>query len=250
MEDITASTSSRDGLRLDIAKALFDSDIPDATRLEPYEQFFGLYDKQVAVLEEEREDDLTAWDRKTAALKTHGDLLALLEGLTRRPHLSLEDHKAWVRLKKATATPEALEWAIAVTLRLSHLLGVADEGFEVETAKLSGLEASNPRTIQDWPKEQSLQEFIQSLFPPPVDAVPESASRRDPRFTVAYMMEVCGLKVEFVNSLPEHLSLGWQGNHRVLRIFCHKRYLQILVDSPKFAGKEYWFVPSFNPSLG
>jgi hypothetical protein len=82
------------------------------------------------------------------------------------------------------------------------------------------------RECLDWTDSQRFQDFVHSLFPKSTEKLSLKESRLKPGFTVAYMVNVCGLNVEWTYSLEDHLRLDRQRNARTLWVFAEEAFLQ------------------------
>jgi hypothetical protein len=107
------------------------------------------------------------------------------------------------------------------------MVNVPDEGVE------SPGQAS---PVQGWDENKSIDDFLLNLLPAPKWDPTAAESRPDPNFTVAFMIDVCGLKIRWTDSLHEHLK--FDRLERRLAVFSHKRYLSALQQHSGYVGKE------------
>ena len=110
---------------------------------------------------------------------------------------------------------DTLNRLIDFALRLWLVLNIRDEDF-----------APGADSIQ-WNDNISLQDFVARQFPKPrlMDAVDKNLFVPD-NFTVVKLCDFSGIKVDWTYSLDDHLDLD--RDHRVLKVFPLKHYLQAL----------------------
>ena len=77
--------------------------------------------------------------------------------------------------------------------------------------------------VHQWDDASTLEAFVSGLFPPSMlDLTPKDA-RLDPHFTAANMVQICGLRILWTDSLEDHLRLDRKA--LVLRVFPYKACL-------------------------
>jgi hypothetical protein len=110
--------------------------------------------------------------------------------------------------------------SIDLTLRLWLTLNVREPAYKLQT----------PQTpVLQWDDSTALSSFVASQFPKARWHLDVRASRLDPYFTAVNMVRICGLKIEWTDSLEDHLRLDRR--QKVLRIYPHKCCLQGYLES-------------------
>lgn len=217
--------------RRSTVKALFGQGPGEASR---FEQYFAYYDRQIRLLQI-HEVNLPGWVENSSAINTHADMLNTLGVLRECREVDRKEMRDQLRERldkpKSHVSDYALNWAIAVTLRLCLLVNIPDEG---------NRNAVGHSPIVEWKEEEKLDEFLKSLFPAPEWVPTPEESRHDANFTAAFMVDVCGLKIRWTDSLQEHLRFNHR--RRKLAVFSHKKYMQALLKSPQDRGKTQWSV--------
>jgi hypothetical protein len=102
----------------------------------------------------------------------------------------------------------------------------------VQTAKLRSLTPGTP--VVPWHDGSCPATLIQAQFPAADLDITYREGRLHPYFTVANMIRICNLKIQWTDSLADHLRLDRRIN--TLRVFPHKRsLLQMLeaIDGPR-----------------
>ncbi|KAK5558871.1 hypothetical protein LTR46_003060 [Exophiala xenobiotica] len=87
-----------------------------------------------------------------------------------------------------------------------------------------------PQTyLLQWSSQQTLQDFVADAFPTSKWRVEARESRLHPSFTAAFMVNICGLKLEWTDCLADHLRLDRR--HHALRVYSYKSLLQVHLNS-------------------
>lgn len=150
--------------------------------------------------------------------ETHEDLLKVLRIL----QANFDDHKSEIRLQvkpllQPAAADDDLNRCIDITVRLWLMLNLREHRFD-QHGTMQGL------PCLAWRDDESLREFVHSCFAQSEEELSATASRLPVQFVVAYMSDVCGLKVEFTTSLADHLSLDRE--KKVLSVFYDEMFLR------------------------
>ncbi len=83
----------------------------------------------------------------------------------------------------------------------------------------SAMHAPQTHLLQ-WSSKQTLQDFVTDAFPTSKWRVEAKDSRLHPSFTAAFMVKICGLKLEWTDCLADHLRLDRR--HHALRVYSQK----------------------------
>ncbi len=157
------------------------------------------------------------------ALKRHEDVVELAGILEKNKdqHLSeiIADLKSTDRYK--FFSDEQIKHSIDLAVRLAFLVN----------ARHDGSQSSDPHAPPlQWNEKQTLREFMGENFPPSAWAPQgkENLARLNPLFTASYMVEVCGLSLEYTASLHDHLRMRHVDKRIVLRVFPYKVCLNAL----------------------
>ncbi len=214
------------------AKSVFGD---EASELD-FRTFFEYYDAQIADLQS-FEKDLAGWTWKSTLMGTHKEMLNILQ-LLRKEGVAHNRGAVRDRLRKsetkcANATDEHLDWAINTTLRLCLFVGGLSDAHQ---------QATMHSPIENW-KEGTLHTTLDSHFlKTPKWKLKVEEGRYDPRFTAAFMVDVCGLKIRWTDNLQEHLE--FDRRRFTLAIFRQKACLHALLRRTKAMKDKERSVPS------
>jgi hypothetical protein len=177
--------------------------------LKTFEAYFRYYQSELAMLNfgssplSRRSTDL--------AVQTHEDVLFVARILQQsgagfRPAVRLH-----MQSRFRDAKDIALNRSIDLTIRLWLSLNVREEAFK----------HLSPQTpAYEWNETSTLQDFLSGLFPTAQWQIQAREGRLHPYFTVANMIKICGLELEWTDSLEDHLRLDRR--QKVLKVFPYK----------------------------
>ena len=206
--------TDRPGQKSQIAKAVLRSD-PDNDALESY---FKYYTEELGLLR--KSISAESWQTACLAVQKYEDIFLIIDILRDHPGLRRPEIRQYLSSKLPSSDASSVDRAINLAIRLWLMINVQEPEFE-------GLRYE--ATSIQWNNEQTLEVFIQSLFPHARWHATAQSSRIGPHFTVAFMQRVCGLRIEWTTSLHDHLRLDLQ--RKSLKVFPYKCYLQALIDS-------------------
>lgn len=194
--------------KIEIGRCFFGERF-QAKSLTTFGAYFRYYDSEIDMLR--FGSSPLSWQSTELAAKTHGDILyiaaILLQSGTRtRPAI-----RSIMKTRFQGVTDIALNRSIDLTMRLWLSLNIREEAFRPLSPQTPALE---------WDDASSMQDFLSSLFPPSHWQIDMREGRLHPYFTVANMVKICRLKIEWTDSLEDHLRLDRR--QKVLRVFPHK----------------------------
>lgn len=217
----------RDDTKLAILSAFFHT-TGDWQIIGSYENYFNYYEDELKRL---RIGIATPfWLATRLAAKTHEDILHITGSLAGRTSWTRPQIRKHLRLYFGDAEDLAIDCSIDLALRLWLMLNVRDTELGVQTLQKP--------TIQ-WDDTSTLKDFVASQFPPSNWSLTERKFRLDPFFTAANMVRICGLKLEWTESLEDHLRLDRRA--KVLSIYPYKNCLVKHLNSPNYlSGDTKW----------
>jgi hypothetical protein len=149
------------------------------------------------------------------AVKTHADILLVIREIQTDCLLTKCKVRDKLRVHFSEAKDAELNASIDLALRLWLMLNVRDPRLKLQT----------PQTpIVSWGETLSFKDFMEQTFPRSTWQVGVKDSRLHPSFTAAFMVEVCGLQLEWTDCLADHLRLDRR--EKALRVYSYKDYLQ------------------------
>jgi hypothetical protein len=161
-------------------------------------------------------------------IQTHGDLIKCFDEVRKDHNSNKEQVIERLRTQYPNADDLELEHYIELSLRIGLLVNVRSN----QQAKLDSLK-SFPIY---WDAKSPLKQLIGHQFPRSRWKLNANESRLHPRFTVAFMVKVCGLTVDWADCLANHLYLNRQTN--TLYIFPHKACLAELLRQTDWASRK------------
>jgi hypothetical protein len=177
-----------------------------------YKTYFEYYERELKRLRIGIAPPL--WIVSTLAAKSHEDVLHIARTLSTQKCSTRPVIRELLRLRFKYADDLAIDRSIDLTLRLWLMLNVRDPQLRV---------LDHQKPALHWQDDCSLEEFVTSQFPPSIWSLEARESRLDPFFTAANMARICGLKLEWTESLEDHLRLDRRD--KVLRIYPYKNAL-------------------------
>lgn len=191
-----------------------------------FSEYFTYYELELVVYHSEGFKQPTG----NARVTTHGDLLVMLETIKEYPQLT----RAELRHK----LHEVFDGADDLELDRSAELAVR-AGLMLNIRKPQQISQTRNTSIIAWQDSVRLKDLIDLSFPSSRWKLNAKESRIHPLFTAAFMVNICGLQLQWTYCLADHLSLGRDRKHpsrRVLRVFPYKHCLQTLVETTDWSG--------------
>jgi len=195
-----------------IIETIFESR-SDITRYILSDRYFKYYEQELEMVQF---GSITQMAPVTSlAVKTHADILLVIREIQTNRLLA----KCKLRDKLRSHFPEAkdteLNASIDLALRLWLMLNVRDPRLKLQS----------PQTpILVWDENLPFKDFIDHTFPRSKWQIGVKDSRLHPSFTAAFMVEVCGLHLEWTDCLADHLRLDRR--EKALRVYSYKDCLQ------------------------
>jgi hypothetical protein len=190
--------------------------------LPEYDDYFRYYETELALLRVGA--SRLTWQDSGLAAQTHEDILIIKRELAANIHLTRPEIRHRLASKFQGAEKLNINRSIDLTLRLWLTLNVREPAYKLQT----------PQTpVLQWDDSTTLSSFIASQFPKARWHLDVRACRLDPYFTAVNMVRICGLKIEWTDSLEDHLRLDRR--QKVLRMYPHKCCLQGYLESSRDA---------------
>jgi hypothetical protein len=175
----------------------------------------------------------------SAALGKFDDLSAVMQVLQDHSSMPLCELRQHLRhhFQIKSTDKISLDPAICLAARLLYMLNVQPLELQDTT--------SGTRALL-WNDELSLCTFVACQFPSAKSHISPREGRLDPYFTAANLSRICKVRIEWTDSLEDHLRLERRTNS--LRIFPHKRYLLQLLKAITGHGERITYA-TFSPRL-
>jgi hypothetical protein len=200
-----------DHTKLAILLAFFHT-TGDSQTIRSYENYFNYYEHESKRLWIGIAPQF--WPATRLAAKTHEDILHIAGSLAGRTLWTRPQLREHLQLYFRDAEDLAIDYSINLALRLWLMLNVRDVELGVQTLQKPAIQ---------WDDASTLEDFVASQFPPSNWPLAERKARLDPFFTAANMVRICGLKLEWTESLEDHLRLDRRA--KVLSIYPYKNCL-------------------------
>jgi hypothetical protein len=153
-------------------------------------------------------------DGGSLAIATLEELEVIIQELRQSFSLPLRGIRDSLKQRLGLPPSSSPDQAIFLAMRLLYMLNV-------QTAKLRSL---TPKTrVLPWDEETTLHEFVNGHFPKTDLDMTLREGRLHPYFTAVNMHRICNLKIQWTDSLEDHLRLDRRSC--MLRVFPHKRCL-------------------------
>ena len=148
------------------------------------------------------------------AVKTHADILLVIREIQTNGLLAKCRVRDNLRVQFPEAEDAELNASIDLALRLWLMLNVRDPRLKLQS----------PQTpIMSWGDTLPFKNFMEQTFPISKWQIGVKDSRLHPSFTAAFMVEVCGLRLEWTDCLADHLRLDRR--EKALRVYSSKDFL-------------------------
>lgn len=208
--------------RLTIAQAIFLPSL-QLRDLSSLDRYFRYYERELGMLKFGKLGQrLSSTD---LAIKTHADVLFVVETLRDSENVTKRQVRDRLRVRFADADELALNGSIYLSLRLWMMVNVREHSLRLQT----------PQTpVLMWDDDLPFEEFLDRTFPTARWQIGAKDSRLHPSFTAAFMVEICGLHLEWTDCLADHLRLDRR--HKILRIYPHKICLRNHLDNVELAA--------------
>lgn len=132
------------------------------------------------------------------AVKSHEDVIYIVQFLLEQRHTTKSDLKERLSIRFPGANEFAIDRSVDLVVRLWLMLNVRNVDEPVRTPH---------KVAIHWDNDQSLLDIIHTQFHASSSVLDSTKSRLHPSFTIATMVQVCGLKVKWTDSLEDHLRL-------------------------------------------
>jgi hypothetical protein len=200
-----------------IGKAFFESEFVAGSGVDSFETFFKYYDDEVKWLQAGRAvvNDQTVG----IVMNTHDDVIVVVQALRDGFRRKRSQIRTNIRQHFKKGEEEGLNRSIDIAARLWSMVNIKESIF-------------NHSTIppHPWNDDSTLESFFANLFPQSRIKLNARESRVSPHFTVAFMVDVCGLEIQWTTSLEDHLRLERQS--KTLWLFPFKRVLAAYIAEP------------------
>jgi hypothetical protein len=194
--------------RIEIVKCFFGEDFHDRN-LESFDAYFRYYGTELAMLQF-GSSPLSRQSTDLAA-QTHEDILFIARTMQQSAAETRAALRQTLQTRFRDAKPLALNRSIDLTIRLWLSLNVREDAFRLQSPQTPTLK---------WDDTSTLEDFLARLFPRAKYQLQAREGRLHPYFTVANMIRICGLKVEWTESLEDHLRLDRR--QKALRLYPFK----------------------------
>jgi hypothetical protein len=200
-----------DEARIEIGRCFFGEQF-QAKDLKAFEAYFSYYDSEIKMLQV-GSSRLSRQSTNLAA-KTHGDILFIARTLQQSEAKTRPAVRHSLQTRFQDTTDIALNRSIDLIIRLWLSINVREKTFRGLSPQTQPLE---------WNDASTLRDFLWGLFPRANWDIKAREGRLHPYFTVANMIKICGLRLDWTDSLEDHLRLDRRG--KILRIFRYKCFL-------------------------
>ena len=221
MAGIGDTLTKRPGVeaKLEIAQAFFQPSLqlPGVFRLGKY---FNYYERELELLQFGHFPPHP--QTRDTQPRTHADVLRVVNEIKKNAHISRPELRQKLRFNQCLSDDGALDEHIDLSLRLWLMLNVRDSRSRLQA----------PQTpLITWTDHASFENFITQSFPRSRWQIDPKDSLLHPSFTAAFMVEVCGLRLEWTESLADHLRLDRRNN--ILRVYTDKDFLRVCLDGAR-----------------
>lgn len=195
-----------------IGLAFFKDGFQAKGGLRAFRDYFEHYHLEINALHSGFDD--RHHQSKELAITTHEDVITVVKELRECTKLARTDIRPKLLLKFPNKKDLGLNRAIDIAIRWWLMINVREERFE---------DLYPRRPYREWNDKGTLADFIKDTFPPAKSSLSARESRLNPFFTVANMVKICGLKIQWTPYLDDHLRLDHKsGEHPVLWVFSFK----------------------------
>jgi hypothetical protein len=219
MASVQIKLTDRPGSQLEIGNTFFGPSF-EAGKAKGLQSYFKYYTDELHLLRAGFSEE--TWQTKDLAVKIYEDIFYIVDILQSNGDAQRPAIRDLLRPKFSSSDDMGLNRSINLAVRLWLMINMQDPEFEG---------TRHEATCVQWDDETTLRTFFQNLFHEPRWEITARSSRLGPHFTAAFMTDVCGLKIEWTTSLPDHLRLDRRRNEKpALKIFPYKCYLQAMIE--------------------
>jgi hypothetical protein len=198
-------------IKAEILRQLFPQATPRPTP-EDFAEFFKCYEAEIGRIKQ-------AWQSANLAAETHADITHIASILSKqksqkRPHI-----REVLRGRFDNKTDLSLNRSIDLTLRLWLMLNVREYKFKLQTKQ----------PCVEWDDDVTLEVFISNQFAATSLSQEARETWLHPHFTAANLSRICGVQLDWTQSLENHLRLDRKS--KVLWIYPHKTCLDAYQNS-------------------
>ena len=199
-------------LKLDILQVTFGRPFTSAD-VDYFGDYFIFYERELSTL------GLGQWSQfhpsPHIAAATHSDLLRVLRVLQANASSTKGTIRRELGAELAVDAEDKLDRTLELALRLWLMINVRDETRRLHTLR-------TPVVV--WKDDWNLNSLLKETFPISDWALGAKESRLHPTFTVVFMVEICGVYLEWTDCLADHLRLDL--GTKILKVFPYKEFLQ------------------------
>lgn len=188
--------------------------VDDKNVADALNDFFDFYEEELTLLRVGASKK--TWLGACLALKDHEDILATVRMMRDNSEKSKEEINEMVSALLDSSDSAAVDRSIDLCVRLWLMINVRD-------SKAQSLRPLD--TCLKWSIKESLVVFVESIFEAgPARALSPREARFDVDFTVAWMTNICGLRIHWTRSIHDHLLLDRR--RRILSIFAYEHQVE------------------------
>lgn len=178
----------------------------------------------------------SSWIINQLAVQTHQDILHVCKVLASNKSVGRSKVREELRhhFGSSTIGDKPIDRSIDLTVRLWLMVNVRDPELPIYDPQKSSVQ---------WPDSDSLLEFMRKQFPATDTELSLKEARLHTSFTAAYLVDVCGLQLDWTDNLQDHLFLDRRS--KTLRVFAHQPILAGYRDSGAYAVN--WYESTIHP---
>lgn len=206
--------------KLNIIRSVFTHGKP-ISDISRFRQYFTYYETELVVYHSEGFKQSTG----NMHVVTHANLLTVLETMRQHSQLTRAELRGKLQQLFTGADHTELDCSTDLAVRIGLMLNI-------RKPQQATVARSSPIII--WDDSMRLIEIIDSSFPQSTWKLNAKDSRIYPLFTAAFMVNICGLQLQWTYCLADHLSLArdWKyTSRRILRVFPFKHCLQTMLET-------------------
>ena len=211
-----------------IIRTIFHHDVSSSTK-SAYQAYLDYYADEIRRIKFAVASTSMQWNSFVVA--NHDELLKVVETVQNEKNSTrpqLRQTLIGYSLDGKGEFPAALNRTIDLAIRILVMINVRETSFRLQTPQTPSIQ---------WDDDSTLVNFVTRLFRRSTLHITAKDGRIDPLFTVASMVNICGLKIEWTQSLQDHLRLDRRAH--VLRVFPYKHCLLKFMEGGRAAEKTY-----------
>ena len=162
-------------------------------------------------------------------ISKHEDILEVVSIVRENSEIDRVAIREKLKLQFPGCDQAEVDRSLELGIRLSFMLNLRAQHQIVRAPNLT------------WHDTATFKDFLETTFPRSSWKLNAKESRIHPLFTAAFMIKICGLRVEWTHCLADHLFLDRDRKNperRILRVFSYKYCLQMLLESTNWAQLE------------